>query len=109
MEENKSDHKERFEVIREDTKDSFYSPAHGGGNHIHRDNSDFKKFDDYQNSINLDEGAQQWRRNNFGGNSVDYFKKVEEEEDLYTDSNRPVLTLGATNETPVKRDLEDTP
>ena len=57
MEENKSDHKERFEVIREDTKDSFYSPTRGGGGHIQRDNSDFKKFDDYQNSINLDEGA----------------------------------------------------
>lgn len=36
---------------------------------------------------------------------MDYFKN----EDLYTDSNRPVLTLGATDETPAKRDLEDTP
>lgn len=52
IEENKSDTKggldhdygaidEKFEVIREDTKDSFYSPSYYDNR---RDNSDFKKF-----------------------------------------------------------------
>jgi hypothetical protein len=42
---------EKFEVIREDLKDSFYSPKPD-----HKDNSDFKKFtaeDDYHHqSVN---------------------------------------------------------
>ena len=60
MEENKSDFKivehdtdERFEVIREDLKDSFYSP-HQTGPVRQVDNSDFKKFtgdEDFQSSI----------------------------------------------------------
>lgn len=41
---------EKFEVIREDIKDSFYSPYKND----QRDNSDFKKFtseDDFGNSM----------------------------------------------------------
>ena len=44
---------ERFEVIREDLKDSFYSPKITLNNDI-KDNSDFKKFtaeDEQQSSI----------------------------------------------------------
>lgn len=46
VEENKSEREEyvpndeKFEIIREDVKDSFVSPHRGG----ERDNSDFKKF-----------------------------------------------------------------
>jgi len=35
---------EKFEVIREDLKDSFYSPRLETNNYNQRDNSDFKKF-----------------------------------------------------------------
>jgi hypothetical protein len=121
IEENKSDddqqvtrETERFEVIREDTggntaaKDSFYSPARiaEGG----KDNSDFKKFDDHEQYAQAHEGRWPQRNaENFGGNSIEYREK--DGEDLYTDSCKAVLTLGATDETPLKAEdaLEDTP